>query len=110
MAKYLLIESRDSYEYADVNYFCNLAKDLVATGNEVTVFLIQNGVLMARKGASSPAKDLVAGGGDLRVLADSYCLRERAIAETALLPGVKVSDVDALVDLLAMQDIKPVWH
>lgn len=41
MARYLLIESRDTYEYADVAYFCNLAKDLVATGNEVTLFLLQ---------------------------------------------------------------------
>ena len=110
MARYLLIESRDAYEYADVGYFCDLAKDLGATGNDVTLFLLQNGVLMARKGATSPAKDLLSGGSNIRVLADSFCLKERAIPESALLPGVKVSDVDTLVDLLAAEGVKAVWH
>ena len=110
MAKYLLIESRDSYEFGDVGYFCGMAKDLAAAGNDVTLFLLQNGVLMARKGAETPARSLLTSESKVRVLADAFCLRERGIPESALLPGVKVGDVDALVDLLATQDVKAVWH
>lgn len=110
MARYLLIESRDSFEFADVGPFLNTARDLVATGNDVTLFLLQNGVLMARSGANSPASSLLAGAANLRVLADSFCLKERGIPEKDLLPGVKVSDIDTLVDLLATDGVKAVWH
>lgn len=64
---------------------------------------------MARKGANSPAMDLLSGGTNVRILADGFCLKERAITE-GLLPGVKVSDVDTLVDLLASDGVKAVWH
>ena len=113
MAKYLLIESRDPFEYGDVAYFCKQAGDLAAGGNEVTLFLVQNGVLMARGGIGvNPLADAVksAGTGKLEVLADGFCLRERAIKSDALLPGVRSSDVDHLVDLLAQDDVKAVWH
>ena len=49
MARYLLIESRDPFEYADTNYMYDLAGDLVGKGNNVTLFLIQNGVFCARR-------------------------------------------------------------
>ncbi len=109
MAKYLLIESRDPFEYGDVSYLCGLAGDLAAAGNDVNLFLLQNGVLMARQGTESPVQGLLTGG-KVNVLADDFCLKERAIALGSLLSGVKVSNVDHLVDMLAEDDIKPVWH
>ena len=48
MAQYLLIESRDPFESNEVGYYYDLAKGLVEGGNQVTVFLVQNGVLPAR--------------------------------------------------------------
>ncbi len=109
MANYLLIESRDPYEYADVGYFCNMAKDLAANGNQVTLFLIQNGVMMARKTAVGAAQGLL-DVGKVSVLADDFCLRERGIDKTTLLPGITVSSVDSLVDLLVKDGVKAVWH
>ena len=110
MANYLLIESRDAFEYGDVGYFYNLAKDLAGGGNDVTLFLIQNGVLMARQGvAASPVPELIKGG-KVQVLADDFCLKERGIQSNALLSGVKASNVNALVDLLAADGVKAVWH
>ena len=49
MAQYVLIESRDPFEYADTNYMYNTAGDLAARGNSVTLYLIQNGVFCARR-------------------------------------------------------------
>src|SRR5688572_29228089 len=110
MAKYLLIESRDPYEYADAHYFYDLARDLARRGNEVAFFLIQNGVLVARQGAT-PDKlaELRRTAPELRVLADGFSLRERGIRRAALMQGVEVSDVGGLVDLLVEDGRKPVW-
>lgn len=110
MANYLLIESRDAYEYADVGYFCGMAKDLATGGNEVTLFLIQNAVLIARKTAAGPAKGLLEFGPKVKVLADDFCLRERGIDTMALIPGITVSNVDTLVELLIKDGVKAVWH
>jgi hypothetical protein len=109
MSKYLLIESRDSFEYADAGYFTGLAGDLAGRRNDVKLFLVQNAVLMARQGAQSPLAALVKGG-RVQVLADDYSLRERAVATDTLLPAVQVSSVDTLVDLLAEDGVKAVWH
>ena len=43
MARYVLIESRDPFEYGDSLYMYDLAGDLTGKKNEVTLFLIQNG-------------------------------------------------------------------
>ena len=109
MSKYLLIESRDPFEYSDVGYFTGLAGDLAGRGNDVTLFLVQNSVLMARQGATSPLADLVKGG-KVAVLADDYSLRERAVQTDTLLPAVQVSSIGNLVDLLAEDGVKAVWH
>jgi predicted peroxiredoxin len=111
MARYLLIESRDPYEYADTNYFYDLARDLAQRGNEVALFLIQNGTLLAREGAS-PDKlgELRQAAPGVRLLADEFSLRERGIRPERLVGGVEVSDVDGLVDLLVEPGCKPVWH
>src|SRR5258705_13792961 len=53
MAEYVLIESRDPFESNDVGYYYDLARGLVETGNQVTLFLAQNGVLAARPASLS---------------------------------------------------------
>jgi hypothetical protein len=107
MAKYLLIESRNPWESGDVAYLYGLARDLAGSDNEVTLFLVQNGVMPVRKGAKdSGLAELT---GKLTILADGFSLRERAIGPEALIAGVAVSDVDAVVDLLA-SGAKAIWH
>ena len=59
MAQYVLIESRNPFEYGDSLYLYDLAGDLAGKGNEVNLFLIQNGVLTARRGVrNSPLAGL----------------------------------------------------
>ena len=107
MAKYLLIESRNPSEAGNVNNYYGLARDLAAAGNDVTLFLVQNAVMPARKGARNDALDAVAG--KMKVLADDFSLRERAIPENSLMDGVEPSPIDTVVDLLA-EGAKAVWH
>ncbi len=108
MAKYLLIESRDPYDSQDVGFCYDLAKDLAKAGNDVTLFLIQNGVFPARPGAMSGALSDVAAAG-VEVLADDFSLRERGIAEASLLDAVKPAPIDTIVDQLA-EGRKAMWH
>ena len=111
MADYVLIESRDPFEYSDTGYFYEVAADLSKAGNNVTFFLVQNGVLTARKGISNSAVDkLQKAAPGVKVLADEFSLRERAITQDRLAAGVSSSPIDHLVDLLADPNTKAVWH
>ena len=108
MAAYLLIESRDPFDTNDVGFCHELARRLAAEGNEVTLFLVQNGVLPARHGArDSGLAELVQAGVEVR--ADDFSLRERGIAASRLQAGIKPSPLDVVVDRLA-DGCKVIWH
>lgn len=106
MNNYLLIESRDPFESNDVGYYYDLSKGLVDDGNEVTVFLVQNGVLAARPSAHSAALTALCQSG-VKVLADDFSLRERGISKLA--EGVLAAPIDVIVDRLAAGH-KTLWH
>jgi hypothetical protein len=106
MAEYLLIESRDPFESNDVGYFYDLAMGLVEAGNQVTLFLAQNGVMPARPSAHSDTLSALARSG-VTVLADDFSLKERGI--TKLAEGVASSPIDVVVDHLAAGH-KTLWH
>ena len=106
MNNYLLIESRDPFESNDVGYYYDLSKGLVEDGNEVTVFLVQNGVFAARPSAHSAALTALCQSG-VKVLADDFSLRERGISKLA--EGVLAAPIDVIVDHLAAGH-KTLWH
>lgn len=111
--KYLLIESRDPYDAADVPYFFKLAKDLAEQGDDIVLYLVQNGVFSLRKaGRPSALFDWLGGGAKSRVkiLADDFSLRERGIQPNELIAEAKVSNVDSLVDFLVEEKRKAIWH
>ena len=111
MAQYLLIESRDPFEFADANYMYDMAGDLSKNGNNVTLFLIQNGVFCARQNVkNNPVTSLRQKAPDVRVEVDDFSLRERGISTGGLETGITVSNVDNLVDRLVQSDTKIVWH
>lgn len=106
---YLIVESREPFGSRDVERMWDLAEELAKAGDEVTVFLVQNGVLPVR--ATSAAANRVADlAGRVRVLADDFSLRERAIRPEELAEGVRVSSVDELVDLMLADGSKVIWH
>ena len=109
MTKYLLIESRDPFESRDDRFLFETAAGLCRSGHEVTVFLVQNGVLAAR--STVPASHLPAlSEAGVAILADDFSLRERGIAVRDLDPRVAVSGAAVLVDLLTAGDTKAIWH
>ena len=57
MADYILIESRDPFESAEIGGFLDLADGLAKEGGAVTLFLVQNAVMAARHGARANFPD-----------------------------------------------------
>lgn len=108
MGRYLLIGSRDPFDSNDAKNLYDLASGLTRQGNEVTLFLVQNGVLPARPSANSAALTDLANAG-VEVLADDFSLKERGIAADGLAEGVQAASLDVVVDQLA-DGRKAIWH
>ena len=108
MAKYLLIETRDPFESGNVSFCHDLARRLAAEGNQVTLYLVQNGVLPARPGARAADLDELVQSG-VEVLADDFSLRERGIPTGRLQAGIKSSPLDVVIDGLA-EGCKVICH
>lgn len=105
MADYLLIESRDPFTSRDVDGFWDLARDLVADGHAVTLFLVQNGVLAARN--QERLGELAQAG--VEVLADDFSLQERGIAADRLTGGVRPAPLSTVIDQLGAGR-RALWH
>ncbi len=109
MAKYLVIESRDPFEFKEVDYCYELAQGLAKEGHDVSLFLVQNGVLPARKCTQSQSLVELSKGG-VKVVADDFSLQERGIEAETLIPEVKIGPIDLVVDLLADGKTRAFWH
>jgi len=108
MAKYTLIASRDPFESNEATRYFELAGSLRQEGNDVTLFLVQNGVLAARPNEVGKRLSALAGEG-VTVLADSFSLRERGIPEGRLAEKIKSVALDTVVDHMA-EGRKVIWH
>jgi len=108
MGKYLLIESRDPFDSNDVDFTYSLASDLKKSGNDVTLFLVQNGVLPARPSTKSKLITDVAKAG-VEVLADEFSLKERGISPGRLAEGTKASPLETVIDQM-VEGRKVLWH
>lgn len=116
MADYVLIESRDPFDSAEMGRFLELAEGLAKEGGAVTLFLVQNAVLAARHGARASFPDsrrerslasLAANG--VTVMADAFSLQERGISPNRLVPGIVAAPLATVVDLMAAGR-RPLWH
>lgn len=108
MAKYTLIASRDPFESREAAHYFDLAGDLEKEGNEVTLFLVQNGVLAARASNASTRVNALAEQG-VTVLADGFSLRERGIPGDRLAGNIQTAELDVVVDHLA-EGRRVIWH
>jgi predicted peroxiredoxin len=107
MARYLMIESREPAESAAVLEHYELAAELAVRGNDVSLFLVQNGVLPVRQGALSDTLARATARG-VKLLADDFSLRERGIA-APLAAGAKPTPIDVVVERM-LDGSKVVWH
>ena len=108
MQRYLIIETRDPFESREGEACYDAAAGLVKQGHQVTLFLVQNGVMPARKSTRSDRLSALADAG-VEVLADDFSLRARGIAGDRLARGVKPAPIDVVVDRL-VDGCKALWH
>jgi sulfur relay (sulfurtransferase) complex TusBCD TusD component (DsrE family) len=108
VSNYVLIDSRGPFENSDLEHLPRLAESLASAGHVVTVFLLQNGVLGARRGSRLATYIAHLGKQRVQVLADDDALKERAVAN--LTDGVRRSTLDELVGLLMEQSPRVLWH
>lgn len=107
MASYLIFESQEPFDSAEVPRHYELTAGLKAQGNQVTLFLVQNGVFAARRRVRSDGiARLIEAGVD--VLADDFSMKERGLAPSRLAAGVKVASLDAALDQFA-EGRKTLW-
>ncbi len=107
MDTYVLVGSRDP-DSPDSRRCYELAGMLADSGAEVTVFLVQNGVLAARR-TSAGAAALSSLASRAAVVADDFALRQRAIPAAETADGVTDGDIDDLVDAVMADRCKVLW-
>jgi hypothetical protein len=107
-SRYLLIESRDPHGSSDPHGYAALANHLKACGHEVALFLVQNGVRPGCIDAQcAELREAIAA--QVEVLADECSLRERGIAVSRLLAGVRLAPIALVIERLAA-GWKTLWH
>jgi len=106
---YVFIESRDAFDSPDTSFLAETAVSLKKRGNNVTVFLVQNGVLAARTLSRKSHLPLLLESG-VTVLADDLSLAERGIQSEECQSAMKAASIDQFVDLLLQENTRAVWH
>jgi sulfur relay (sulfurtransferase) complex TusBCD TusD component (DsrE family) len=109
VANYVFIESRDPFESPETKSVTETAVALSKKGHTVTVFLVQNGVLGARKLAVTSHVPAIVESG-VTVLADDFSLQERGISMDECAPGLQSGSMERLIDLIVQENTKAVWH
>src|SRR5260370_37759237 len=110
MSNYIFIQSRDPFDSREPERIYEVAKGLKQEGHDVTVFLVQNGVLPARNDSAYAKSLQELSQSKINLLADSFSLKERAILKDELIPEVRDAVVDELVELLLQDGAKPIWN
>src|SRR5205823_6040373 len=109
MRHYVLMETRDPFENNDADFLQSIVQAWTSAGNRVTIFLAQNGVLAARKKArSGHLRRLSECGASIR--AEEFSLQERSITRGETHPFVKISAMDALIELMSDPETRVIWH
>ena len=100
MRPFVLIESRDPFEDGDGHWYRRLAADLRSSGGVASLFLVENAVFAARKGANVEFLDTLKGAA-VEIRADEFALRERGIGADELAPGITAAPIAYIVDQMA---------
>lgn len=108
MKKFWMISSRDPFEHGDALQFYQDCQSLADFGSDVTLFLVQNGVLPTRSSKYSDCLETLIEKG-VAIYADCYSLEVRGIREEDMLPGIQKGELSLIIDQMA-DGTKVVWH
>ena len=100
MRSCLFIESNDPFGDGDGDWYRRLAADLKASGQQVSLFLVENAVFAARKRAQGDFLSALRTA-TVEVRADEFALRERGIGVDELASGITAAPIDYIVEQMA---------
>src|SRR5918992_435475 len=109
MSRYLLIETKSPLDGG--TYAFELGQQLRELRHDVTVYLLQDGVLTARRSFKA-GQELIqqADHHGLRVLVDAVSARQRGVIGDRVAKEVSLADMGELVDHLMERADKAIWH
>lgn len=103
----VLLTARDPLRSADTTYPARVARELAAEGHEVTLVLLEDAVVLARRDHSG-AEDLEAAIAEgVRVLAEDEALSRRAVGDVG--EGLEPTRLAEVVDLLMTGTDRQAW-
>ncbi len=108
MAHYLIVNSRDLTEYTSGRYIQKVAGALKENGNEVALFLIENGVIAARKGSAAGKELATLSRKGAKIMADDLSCQSRGVMH--LEEGISLSNMDHLADMISEGSDKIMWY
>lgn len=103
----VLLTARDPLRAADTAYPARAARDLAAAGHDVTLVLLEDAVVLARRDHAGAADLEAAIGSGVRILAEEEALARRAVAEVG--EGVKPTGLAEVVDVLMDRTDRQAW-
>jgi sulfur relay (sulfurtransferase) complex TusBCD TusD component (DsrE family) len=109
LSNYVFIESRDPFDSPGTHSVSRTAVALRKEGHSVTVFLVENGVLGARKQAEKSQVPAIVESG-VTVLADDFSLQKRGISMEECAPGLRTGTMAHLIELIVKENTKAVWY
>ena len=109
LSNYVFIESRDPFDSPGTHSVSKAAVALRREGHTVTVFLVENGVLGARKQAEKSQVPAIVESG-VTVLADDFSLQKRGISMEECAPGLRTGTMAHLIELIVKENTKAVWY
>jgi len=102
MAGYVLIAANDPCEGPEQQAVFELASSLAEARDEVSLYLTDSGVLVARTGDGERWLEPLLSAG-VSVFADPFALAERGISHDLMVSGVVPAPIELLVDRLQMR-------
>lgn len=108
MSRYFFIQSQDPFTESRTHQQFDLAKRLAAAGHDVTLLLVQNAVIVARRGARYMLFDVLQESG-VTLKADEFSMRQRELTAGELKNGVTTGDIGLAIDAMLHGD-KVIWN
>ena len=109
MNQFFFVATRDPANSFDSSKFYAQAADLARSGAGVSIYLVQNGVLGARRIPDASIEHAHQQG--VRIFADDFSMRERGITADEVQSFVEPIGMDAWIEsVLAADAPRVVWH
>ncbi|MDC8758935.1 DsrE family protein [Janthinobacterium fluminis] len=106
----LMVETRSPWESGDAADFLLIVRALLDAGEQVQLFLIQNGVFWLQQERQQLLQLCSQFDGRLALCADDMSLEMRGMSHQDAAHPARICAIDALVASMAQPNVKTIWH